>query len=258
MSSNYLASIPKLKRRENFDDWAFAVENLLILEGAEKYLKEEGTEAATVAADAKARAKLILTIDSSLFVHIKETKTSNQLWTKLRALFDDSGFSRRITLLRGSTSKHGGPTSMSNSSNVKNTKTITCYRCKKMGHYRNQCPLLNEKTESKNESNAFSVVFFSGKFSKSDFYIDSGASMHMTANESWIKNPTYSSRLPQIIIANKTKAISGPEKQQWLQAMAEELQSFKDNKAWEIIDAPDNASVVQCKWVLRKTYNCDY
>ncbi|KOB72598.1 Retrovirus-related Pol polyprotein, partial [Operophtera brumata] len=222
MSSNYLASIPKLKGRENFDDWAFAVENLLILEGAEKYLKEEGTEAASVAADAKARAKLILTIDSSLFVHIKETKTSNQLWTKLRALFDDSGFSRRITLLRhlisirswqnkkqinkgGSTSKHGGPTSMSNSSNVKNTKTITCYRCKKMGHYRNQCPLLNEKTESKNESNAFSVVFLSGKFSKSDFYIDSGASMHMTANESWIKNPTYSSSLPQIIIANKTK-----------------------------------------------------
>ncbi|KOB68780.1 Retrovirus-related Pol polyprotein from transposon TNT 1-94 [Operophtera brumata] len=54
------------------------------------------------------------------------------------------------------------------------------------------------------------------------------------------------------------EAINGPEKQQWLQAMAEELQSFKGNKVWEIIDAPDNVSVVQCKWALRKTYNCDY
>lgn len=283
--------MPKLKGRENFDDWAFAVENLLVLEGANKYLTEEGTDATAVATDAKARAKLILTIDSSLFVHIKETKTTKELWTRLRALFDNSGFSRRITLLRhlisirlencdnmtnyvtqivetsqrlsgtgfkindewvgslllaglperfmpmimaiehsgiqitadsiktklldmesvdasemesssalvarswqkkrigkgGSTSKHGGQASniyasSTSNSNVKNTKTITCYRCKQTGHYRNQCPLLNEKTEKRKQSNAFSVVFLSGKFSKSDFYIDSGASMHMTAN----------------------------------------------------------------------------
>lgn len=100
MSSQYIASVPKLKGRENFDDWAFAVENLLVLEGADIYLKQEGTEAVSTSADAKARAKLILTIDSSLFVHIKETKTTKELWTKLRSLFDDSGFSRRITLLR--------------------------------------------------------------------------------------------------------------------------------------------------------------
>lgn len=53
------------------------------------------------------------------------------------------------------------------------------------------------------------------------------------------------------------EAIHGPEKQQWLQAIAEELQSFDDNQVWETVDALDNASVVQCKWVLRKKYDCD-
>lgn len=52
-------------------------------------------------------------------------------------------------------------------------------------------------------------------------------------------------------------AISSPEKQHWLEAMAEELQSFEDNQVWEIVDAPDSASVVQCKWVFRKKFDCD-
>lgn len=100
MGSSYIANVPKLMGRHNYKDWTFAVESLLVLDGADKYINEEGTDAITKAADAKARAKLILTIDSSLFVHIKETKTTMQLWTKLSSLFDDSGFSRKITLLR--------------------------------------------------------------------------------------------------------------------------------------------------------------
>ncbi|CAH2001960.1 unnamed protein product [Acanthoscelides obtectus] len=100
MSSSYLANVPKLKGRENFEDWAFAIENLLVLEGAEQFIKQEGTDAEARLLDARTRAKLALTVDSSLFVHIKETKTTKELWTKLHSLFDDSGFSRRITLLR--------------------------------------------------------------------------------------------------------------------------------------------------------------
>lgn len=53
------------------------------------------------------------------------------------------------------------------------------------------------------------------------------------------------------------EAISGPEKQQWMQAMAEELQSFADNDVWDVVDSPDNVSVVQCKWVLKKKLDCD-
>lgn len=102
MTSSFLSSVPKLKGRENYDDWAFAVQNLLVLEDADKFLKQEApaTEAAQAIADARARAKLILTIDASLYVHIKDTQSTKQLWTKLKTLFDDAGFSRRITLLR--------------------------------------------------------------------------------------------------------------------------------------------------------------
>lgn len=304
MSSNFVVNVPKLKGKENYDDWAFAAANLLVLEGMCDYIKKEIPDSDTVGVslDAKAKAKLILTIDTSLYVHIKEAKTTKELWMKLKALFDDSGFSRRITLLRhlisirlescetmtsyvtqivetsqrlsgtgfvindewiGSLLLAGLPerfspmimaiehsgipitadtiktklldmgaaevseaeynsafvvkthkktgkgsnTSKSGRSNVKVTggKNITCYKCKETGHYRNQCPLLNENTEKKKQTNAFNVVFLSGNFCKSDWYIDSGASMHMTVNQSWIQNASCSSSLPEIIVANKTK-----------------------------------------------------
>ncbi|GBP81875.1 Retrovirus-related Pol polyprotein from transposon TNT 1-94 [Eumeta japonica] len=53
------------------------------------------------------------------------------------------------------------------------------------------------------------------------------------------------------------EAISGPERLMWLQAMADELQSFQDNQAWEVVDTPSNASVVQCKWVFKKKFDSD-
>ncbi|GBP90716.1 hypothetical protein EVAR_64297_1 [Eumeta japonica] len=36
-----------------------------------------------------------------------------------------------------------------------------------------------------------------------------------------------------------------PEKQKWLQARAEGLQSFQDNQVWEVVSTPINASTVQ-------------
>ncbi|GBP95835.1 hypothetical protein EVAR_97471_1 [Eumeta japonica] len=62
----------KAERSENYDEWAFAAENLLILEGVADCIKQERSAATAVAEDAKAKAKLILTIDPSLYVHIKE------------------------------------------------------------------------------------------------------------------------------------------------------------------------------------------
>lgn len=43
---------------------------------------------------------MVLSIDCSLFVHIKEAKTTKDLWLKLQRLFDDKGFTRKISLLR--------------------------------------------------------------------------------------------------------------------------------------------------------------
>ncbi|CAD7084663.1 unnamed protein product [Hermetia illucens] len=83
MTSNIIASIPKLKGRENYEEWAFAVEHFLILPN-----------------DAKARAKIILTIDPGLYVYIKEESSAMGLWNKLKTMYTDTSFTRRIGLLR--------------------------------------------------------------------------------------------------------------------------------------------------------------
>lgn len=66
MAANYMSSVPRLSGRENYDDWAFAVENFLVLEGLSKCI--DGTETDSVLIT-KAKAKLVLTLDASLYVH---------------------------------------------------------------------------------------------------------------------------------------------------------------------------------------------
>lgn len=307
MATNYITSVPKLKGRENYDEWCFAAENLLVLDGMDKYIKPPTGFEVKPAEDAKTKAKLILTIDPVLYVHIRNTQSSAELWTKLKTMFDDSGFSRKITLLRhlisirlencdsmvsyvtqivetaqrlngtgfaitdewvgslllaglseryspmimaiehsgipitadviksklldmevvnvndseynaggaafaargkynsGNTKqkKFGGmPTSDKKvTSDTTKTKEVTCYKCKSNGHYRNQCPMLK-----KNASKCvFNVVFFNGNFNKEDFYVDSGASAHLTVNKDWLKNTSNSPCLPEIVVANDSK-----------------------------------------------------
>ncbi|GBP23595.1 hypothetical protein EVAR_80211_1 [Eumeta japonica] len=100
MSANYLINVPKLTGRDNYGEWCFAAENFLILEGMKHCVKPDAGVEVKTADDEKTKAKLIMTIDPSLYVHVKSVKSSKELWEKLKQLFDDSGFSRRISLLR--------------------------------------------------------------------------------------------------------------------------------------------------------------
>lgn len=95
MATNYIASVPM--GRENYEDWAFAVENFLILDGIVDCITGTETDAGKIA---KAKAKLALAIDASIYVYIKQAKTAKEVWDKLKSLFDNSGFTRRINLLR--------------------------------------------------------------------------------------------------------------------------------------------------------------
>lgn len=299
MSVNYIQSVPKLKGRENYDVWCFAAENLLVLEGMIHCIRPDSAKEIKPDDDAKTKAKLIMTIDPGLYVHIRETKSSQELWNKLKNMFDDSGFSRKITLLRhlisirqencetmtayvtqvvetaqrlkgtgfaitdewvGSlllaglpekfspmimavehsgiqittdaiksklidmevswnsesetsgaafaikkryspSNKNGGKFDTSRVTGGKQIKNITCFKCREVGHFRNQCPMLL-KTK---ETNAFSVVFLNGKYSKTEWYVDSGASMHMTPNKEWINNANYKPSLSDITVANDAK-----------------------------------------------------
>lgn len=47
------------------------------------------------------------------------------------------------------------------------------------------------------------------------------------------------------------EALSRPDKEQWKQAMFEELQSFEENNAWELVDPPESGTIVENKWVFK-------
>ncbi|KAG5875556.1 hypothetical protein JTB14_019505 [Gonioctena quinquepunctata] len=273
MAVNFLSSVPKLK---GYSDWSFAVQNMLVLDDLKTCL--DGSQTSETK-DEKAKAKLILTIDPSLFVHVKDATSTKDLWTKLQKLFDDKGFCRKIGLLRalisirlencdsmecyvtqlietaqklkgtgfqiddswigslllaglpekyapmimaiehseiqlmvdsiktklldmepaGNTGnafvsatrhqgkRHSGNTAgssnvlgSSESGNVKeaNLKNVKCFRCKQMGHYKN---------------------------SKDDWYVDSGASGHLTVNSDWLTNVSENLELQDIITANNQR-----------------------------------------------------
>lgn len=88
---------------------------------------------------------------------------------------------------------------------VKDTqrKDIICYTCRKRGHTSRQCRQNKQNSSGEKSKNtaAFSAVFLSGKFEKSDWYIDSGATCHMTMHREWIDN-NQNSKISEITAAN--------------------------------------------------------
>lgn len=296
MAGSYLVNVPKLKGRENYDEWAFAAENYLLLEGMD--INKKRDEKLTDADDKKAKAKLIMTIDSSLYVHIKEEITAQGVWKRLKLLFDDRGFQRKISLLRhlisirleesesmtkyvteivdtaqklrgtgfqitdewvgclllaglsekfspmimaiehsgmtvstdaikaklldmssevGSTgtetaflckgwqrckkySNGNDKTSKAKTSSLKAVKTIRCYKCKQLGHYKNQCNFNKDK-----ESAVFSLFFLNTTYKNTDWYIDSGASAHMITDEKLLTNVSFNPAMKNIVVANKVQ-----------------------------------------------------
>ncbi|KAF9804269.1 hypothetical protein SFRURICE_000009 [Spodoptera frugiperda] len=116
-SNSFLASVPKLKGRENYHEWAFAAENML--------------------------------------TNVNKPDKSH----------------------------------------------ITCHRCGNTGHYKNQCSV-QKNTQQNKKTHAFSAVFLNGKYSKENFYLDSGASCHMTTDVNKVQNASFSPSVSEIMAAN--------------------------------------------------------
>lgn len=113
MSNNLIASVPRLKGRENYREWAFAMKHFLALDKLDTFVievenaaaTESTSTTATVAAlastkEQEAKSKLVLSIDPSLYMHIESAVKAKDIWNKLAAMYADTGVSRRITLLR--------------------------------------------------------------------------------------------------------------------------------------------------------------
>ncbi|GBP12619.1 Zinc finger BED domain-containing protein 4 [Eumeta japonica] len=149
--------------------------------------------------------------------------TADVIKTKLIDLSDDSSEAGNAFFSRGqhyrqhrnvgnkekndsSCSNNGAAGGGTSSSNKKKTdkQRIKCYKCKEFGHYKSQCTKEQNQQYVIKATNAFSAVFLSGNYCKNDFYLDSGASVHMTPNVNIVKNPCFTPQIKEIIAANKS------------------------------------------------------
>jgi len=48
------------------------------------------------------------------------------------------------------------------------------------------------------------------------------------------------------------EALNGPEKEEWLEAMGEELKQITKVETFTVIEAPSNSNIIDGKWVLRR------
>lgn len=54
-----------------------------------------------------------------------------------------------------------------------------------------------------------------------------------------------------------SEALSRPDGELWQQAMIDELQSFEENQAWELVDKQTSGTIVKCKWVFKRKFEVD-
>ncbi|KAK9736397.1 hypothetical protein QE152_g12551 [Popillia japonica] len=67
MAASYLTNAPRLKGRENFDEWSFAIENFMILEGLKGCIEGRVCRDVTVLEDLESDKELQVEISSGIF-----------------------------------------------------------------------------------------------------------------------------------------------------------------------------------------------
>lgn len=101
--ANFNPSFPKLKGREDYQWWKVSAQAILEMDGLWDIVigKEAETDESKVAImDRKAKARIILMVETVNFVHFQSETTAKGVWDKLKSAFDDTGLMRRVGLLR--------------------------------------------------------------------------------------------------------------------------------------------------------------
>lgn len=100
-TTNYVINgginIEKLDGVSNYNTWKFGVKNSLVLEGL--WDSVLGTEKDTIK-DAKALARISLSLKPTLYQILYGITTAKAAWEKLQSVFEDKGLFRRVSLLR--------------------------------------------------------------------------------------------------------------------------------------------------------------
>ena len=53
------------------------------------------------------------------------------------------------------------------------------------------------------------------------------------------------------------EAVTGPDSEKWLEAMKSEMESMYANQVWTLVDPPEGAKPIGCKWVFKKKTDMD-
>ncbi|XP_037303485.1 uncharacterized protein LOC119193832 [Manduca sexta] len=91
-------NIEKLIGRENYSTWKFAVKNYLEHEELWETIEPGPNYVDDKKRDTKAKSKIILLVDPTIYVHVQEATTAKEVWQNLQKVFDDSGLTRKLVL----------------------------------------------------------------------------------------------------------------------------------------------------------------
>lgn len=97
--------VKKLLGSENYHTWQFAMQNYLELNNLDQCIvgtKEDPNVPVEKKAEKlkQAKARLALSLDESLFTHIRKATTALQIWNIFQTMYEDKGLIRKIGLLR--------------------------------------------------------------------------------------------------------------------------------------------------------------
>ncbi|WVY97343.1 hypothetical protein V8G54_029494 [Vigna mungo] len=115
-----------------------------------------------------------------------ESSTSSVLHTESRGRSSNKGYGRGRSKEKRSNSK--------NHRSFQNSKTIECWNCGKVGHYKNQCKSAQKNHEDKAEANVASTsrgedaLICSLENKEESWVLDSGASFHATSQKEFFEN----------------------------------------------------------------------
>lgn len=96
-------AVEKLRGSENFHNWTFAIENLLQFKGLGNCLVLCNETQVAVETDPtkliQAKSTLVLSVDPSLYVHIRNAKSAIEIWDIFHKMYEDNGVLGTVSLL---------------------------------------------------------------------------------------------------------------------------------------------------------------
>lgn len=97
-------AIEKLKGRENYVSWAFAMKMTLIREGSWCAVMPKEGQVVDEDIQMRALSTICLSLENTNYSLVMDAKDAQEAWNKLKSAFQDDGIYRRIGLLQQLTS----------------------------------------------------------------------------------------------------------------------------------------------------------